>query len=245
MELSRGCVEQLESKRNFGFWLRDLRRLAQWKGLWELITGTETILEKPFKSTLGSLTQTRLQFDHYWIQQNRITEASSLLYNSLSTTVRSGLCISEHAKPWEAYKLVEQEHEATNYQICQDAYLRIESIEYNPKKTMFEFIDQLIQCQFVIKDAEGEYSDAQLINKIARSLPDEYFDFVCDNIFDVKAMPNINGLTHKLFALEARNLESLEKNKEVASAGSETETPADTRPDTGHKKKRVKYKQSP
>lgn len=197
-------IDPLQSEDNYASWVRDFEDIARHKNLWTLYTGTEADLNESnrgdFEDTKKGEHSYQYALEDYEEQQERKCSALSIISFSVDHAMRREFL--EYDDPARVFDFIKTQCRRSDYRACQAAYTHMESIRLTSGKSMTILLHEIIQCQLDIKEAKGEYSDDQVINKISRSLTREYDDFIRENITFADKAPSIDGLTARLVALE-------------------------------------------
>ena len=230
----------LEGSLNFSTWLRDFQGTARSRGVWTLINGTEELDEKPTQEGTTEKAEAHYRFllVDWKEQQERNRTALTLLLYAVTPSIRRRLY--DYVQVHDAFAYLSTQYRLSNYRACQEALSRMDSIKITFNKSMSDFLDEIFQCQLDIKEAKGEYDDALILNKLARTLPREYDEFVQTNITLVNAQPLLDDITAKLLAIEPKMLERAKKAKRDTDNKKDAQNTPTTTKEGGKKSSRPK-----
>lgn len=203
-------ISPLSSSDNFVRWSRDFQSIATHKSLWQYLAGTKKLIqEEParddFKDTAGGFNEYRAAKDDYKEQQEKLGSAFNLLHATVAPSIQRSLL--EFRDPAEAYLSLKKQYQPSEYRTRQQARARMQEIRLTREKTMGQFIEEIKTCRFDIIDANGTFCDEQVMDKIARSLPKDYDEFVLKEITLVNDAPKLDEIINELLALEPRILQ--------------------------------------
>ncbi|KAK7729318.1 hypothetical protein SLS63_006191 [Diaporthe eres] len=255
-------LQKLTGQKNYLSWKRDFKLVAQAKGLWEIIAGTEKILMKPDRTDYflpvtrtsarqkkksddedtptasdqtARIAEYRLDLDEYRENEQKVRLAMSLIIHWVDASIRGKL--QKAQTPTEVWSTLEQQYKmqaARSLHIAQD---EMESIHLSKCKGMQDYINRHELKRMDIEDSGGVYSDEQLTAKLLRGLSNEYTSFLDQYYFlqDVDGVDAIglSGITSRLLTHESK----LDRRKTVNSAARDSET---KEPNTNNQQKNQK-----
>lgn len=194
----------LESPSNFAAWSRDIQAIARHKGLWDLISGEEKILERPYRDDQTDYQKSeqshRYLLDGFKEQQERIRLASTMIIYSVAPSIRRS--IFHFTKPQEMYEDLKKQFQVSDYRAREAARTRMDSIRLSLDKSLSSLIDELVQCKLDINEAKGTCSDEDVIHKIKACLPREYDEFIQKDITFADDPPDLADIKKKLLLIE-------------------------------------------
>ena len=168
--------------------------------------GTQPTISNEATDNSSRIAEYRINLEEYERNNKRVRTAAALLQYWVDPAIHG--TIQSYMNPVDAWNYIQSQYKMQDARSLDIALATMEKITLATCPSVQEYLNQHEMSRLDIKDAGGDYTDAQLMSKLIRGLTQHYNAFVdqyhlLHDIDGLKA-PDLKGLASRLLTFESK-----------------------------------------